>query len=173
MKRITYIENLCFLQPYRLLRQTPRVTFYALDDVIPALGGVDLVIHEPGARSPTIQGQDVWYWYMHPHQEDKLVVHAGKRIVELYSPAHGRVEVFEVTPGEIFHNGQRINKEPAMLGWPPGVFHRVYSPEGSVSTNYAGREDGFDLRTNFNIYRLDTETGEYEVVRLGAEDQPE
>ena len=171
--RQTYIPDLCFIYPYTLLRQTPNVTFYSLDALIPDLEGIDLVIHQPGAKSPTIRGRDTWFWYMHTHQEDKLVVHSGMRIVELYSIAHGQVERFEVCPGEIWHNGEKINDTPAMLGWGPHTFHRVMSPQGSVSTNYATRVAGFDLRTNFNIYDLDVTTGHYEVVRLGAEDQPE
>ena len=173
MTKTTLLDGLCFMQPYRLLRQTPRVTFYELDNLIESLQGIDLVIHEPEARSPTIAGRDEWFWYMHPHQTDQLVVHQGRRIVELYTPAHGRVERFEVRSGEIWHEGRRLNEASALLGWPPGTFHRVHSPQGSVSTNYARREPGFDIRTNFNIYRVDTRTGDYEVVRLGAEDQPE
>jgi hypothetical protein len=48
----------------------------------------------------------------------------------------------------------------------------VHSPEGSLSTNYAKRLQGFDIDTNFNIYQLDTESGAYDVARLGALDQP-
>jgi len=48
----------------------------------------------------------------------------------------------------------------------------VHSPEGSLSTNYAARLPGFDIDTNFNIYKLDTQTGQYQTARLGALDQP-
>ncbi len=171
-ERIPYIDNLAYLVPYHLLRQTPNVTFFTLDDLLEDLAGIDLVIHQPGAKSPRIKGDDTHYWYMHTGQEDNLVVHQGKRVVNLYSVKHGRVETFEVYPEEVWHNGKKINDEPALLGWPPYTFHQVSSPEGSVSTNYARRYENFDLDTNFNIYKLDTETGHYEVVRLGKEDQP-
>lgn len=38
--------------------------------------------------------------------------------------------------------------------------------------NFARHFDGFDISTNFNIYDLNTGTGEYSVIRLGASDQP-
>jgi len=167
-----YIENLCFILPLNLLRQTPNVEFYKVDGVVDSLSGIDLVIHGEGGRSPMIAGDDTWYWYMHTQQEDKLVVHNGRRLVELYSVAHGQVEKFEVTTNAIFHNGEKIYDGAAILGWPAQVFHRVHSPEGSVSTNYAARDKNYDLDTNFNIYNLNPETGEYSVARIGAEDQP-
>jgi hypothetical protein len=85
---------------------------------------------------------------------------------------HGRVETFEVTADAIVHNQQKIYQGPAILGWGTQVFHRVHSPKGSVSTNYAARSAGFDMDTNFSIYALDTKTGEHRVVRVGALDQP-
>ena len=54
------------------------------------------------------------------------------------------------------------------------VFHRIKSgPEGSKSLNFAVRYEGFDIRTNFNIYDLDVDSGEYSVAREGHKDQPE
>jgi hypothetical protein len=90
------------------------------------------VIHQPGGKSPLIAGDDQWYWYMHTDQEDKLVVHQGTRLVELYSKKHGMVECFKVTTDAIYHNHQKIFDGAAILGWPPQVFHRVHSPEGSL-----------------------------------------
>jgi len=60
-----------------------------------------------------------------------------------------------------------------MLVWPCGVFHRIVScPEqGSASVNFAVRYEGFNIRTNFNIYDLDTESGKYKVIREGHLDQ--
>jgi hypothetical protein len=53
---------------------------------------------------------------------------------------------------------------PAMLVWPRYVFHRITSgPEGSASLNFAVHYEGLDMRTNFNIYDLDLETGEHRV----------
>ncbi|WP_024851406.1 hypothetical protein [Hydrogenovibrio kuenenii] len=171
--RQTYIENLCFIQPLSPLRSTPNVQFFSIDNILDGLSGIDLVVHGPNGRSPLIDGDDTWYWYMHTDQEDKLVVHNGRRLVELYSLKHGQVEKFEVTANAIYHDGQKIYDGAAILGWDPYVFHRVHSPEGSVSTNYASRTKDFDLDTNFNIYQLDTETGSYEVARIGALDQPQ
>ncbi|AZR81806.1 MULTISPECIES: hypothetical protein [Piscirickettsiaceae] len=170
--RQTYIEHLCFIIPLKPLRNTPNVQFFSVEGVTDGLAGVDLVIHEPGGKSPLIAGDDTWYWYMHTDQEDKLVVHQGKRLVELYSEKHGQVERFEVTADAVYHNGEKIHDGAAILGWEPYVFHRVHSPEGSLSTNYAKRLQGFDIDTNFNIYQLDTESGAYDVARLGALDQP-
>jgi hypothetical protein len=61
-----------------------------------------------------------------------------------------------------------------MLIWPCGVFHRIRSDEktGSASLNFAVRYDGFDIKTNFNVYDLDPATGEYRMIRAGHLDQP-
>jgi hypothetical protein len=59
-----------------------------------------------------------------------------------------------------------------MLVWSQGVFHRIQSGEkGSASLNFAVRGKEFDIKTNFNIYDLDTNTGEYKVLREGHLDQ--
>ena len=171
-EKSTYIENLCFILPLKTLRSTPKVNFFAVEGVVDDLSGIDLVMHEAGGKSPLIAGDDSWYWYMHTDQEDKLVVHQGRRLVQLYSAKHGKVENFEVTADAIYHNSEKVYAGAAMLGWPPYVFHRVHSPEGSLSTNYASRLAGFDIDTNFNIYNLNTETSEYATARLGALDQP-
>ncbi|WP_130537456.1 hypothetical protein [Thiomicrorhabdus indica] len=167
-----YIENLCFIMPLKKLRETPNVSFFQIDGVVNDLSGIDLVIHGEDGRSPTIEGDDTWYWYMHTDQEDKLVVHEGVRLVQLYSKKHGKVENFKVTPNAIFHNDKKIFEGSAILGWMPHVFHRVHSPHGSVSTNYATRAQTFDMDTNFNIYTLDVRNGNHEVARIGSEDQP-
>jgi hypothetical protein len=167
-----YIEDLCFILPLKPLRATPNVRFFSVEGVVDDLSSVDLVLHEPGGKSPLIAGDDTWYWYMHTDQEDKLVVHQGKRLVELYSVKHGQIERFEVTTDAIYHNGQQIFSGAAILGWSPHVFHRVHSHEGSVSTNYATRTADFSLATNFNIYTLNPSTGDYALARLGALDQP-
>ncbi|WP_199221438.1 hypothetical protein [Desulfonatronum sp. SC1] len=52
------------------------------------------------------------------------------------------------------------------------MFHRITSgPEGSASLNFAVHYDGLDMRTNFNIYDVNTGTGEYSVIREGFRDQ--
>jgi hypothetical protein len=50
---------------------------------------------------------------MHPHQEDNLLVLHGTRYVEIYTPAHGRVESFVVTPHRVEHDGRLLYDGPA------------------------------------------------------------
>lgn len=154
-------------------RRTPGVFFDVLQPPnIPGIDGIDRVIHEGGAVSPGPVAGVTRPWYMHPHQDDNLLVLSGSRLVDIYTKRHGRVESFEVTPQRLSRNGTTIFDGPAMLVWPRGVFHRIRSGSGgSASLNLATRYDGFDIRTNFSIYDLDTETGEFKVVREGHLDQ--
>lgn len=174
---ITVIQGLCFVRPLTPLRSTPNVDFNAIP-VLEGLGSIDSVRHEPGAYSPSLSGSDMRPWYMHPDQEDNLLVCSGKRIVELYSQEHGTVEIFEVTPNRLMQCKPNLSEcrviyeGPHLFGWPVNVFHRVHSPEGSTSVNFARHYSAFDLSTNFNIYDLNTETGGYSVVREGHLDQP-
>jgi hypothetical protein len=70
------------------------------------------------------------------------------------------------------HNGNILYDGPALLVWPRGVFHRIKSGDhGSASINLATHYEGIDMRTNFNIYDLDTGTGEFRVLREGHLDQ--
>ena len=88
------------------------------------------------------------------------------------SRAHGKIESFMVTPDQIMQNGVTIYEGAALLVWPKGVFHRIKSGEdGSASVNLATHYKGIDMRTNFNIYDLDTETGKCKVIREGHLDQ--
>jgi hypothetical protein len=174
MSRRDYIAGMCFILPLEELRNTPSVQFHALPEILlKEIDAVDFVNHKPGAKSPMVKG---WEgdrpWYMHPDQEDNLAVLHGKRIVELYTVAHGKVETFEVTPTQIKHGDMVIHDGPAILGWGVDVFHRIHSPEGSASINFARHFVAFDLLTNFNIYSLNPETGEYSVLREGHLDQP-
>lgn len=110
---------------------------------------------------------------MHPHQEDNLMVLHGTRDIDIYTPDHGKVEHFSVTADHVCHNGEICYMGAAMLVWACNVFHRIISsPEnGSASVNFAVRNDGFDIKTNFNIYDLNTETGKFTVIREGHLDQ--
>lgn len=173
----TVIDGLCFIRPLPPLRSTPNVEFNVVP-VLDQLSAIDRVRHMPGAYSPSVAGSDLRPWYMHPDQEDNLLVCEGKRVVELYSKAHGRVETFEVTPNRLMQCKPNLSEcrviyeGPHIFGWPKDVFHRVYSPEGSFSINFARHYPGFDIATNFNIYELNTETGEHQVLREGHLDQP-
>lgn len=155
------------------MRQTEGVIF----DLVPMefledIGGIDRVIHEQNAFSPGAIGDVDRPWYMHTDQSDNLVVLAGVRHIDLYSVEHGTVEQFVVTKDKIWHNGELVSDHPAVLTWPPHVFHRVESKEiGSASINFAQRTKHFDIKTNFNIYELNTETGEHRVLREGFKDQ--
>lgn len=154
-------------------RKTPSVTFDILvKSLIPKVDALDRVIHDGPAVSPGPVGDVERPWYMHPYQKDNLFVLDGVRNVELYTPEHGKVEKFVVTPDYIEHNGVRVVEGGGILIWPTYVFHRVVSGEnGSRSINLATHEPDIDMRTNFNIYDLNTETGEYKVIREGWKDQ--
>jgi hypothetical protein len=171
-KKTWVYEDLAFIIPLELIRKTPNVEFYHIPKVIENLNAVDKVIHKKGAKSPQIKNDTNHYWYMHTDQEDKLVVHGGKRIVELYSVKHGKLEKFEVTSKNIKLNGKVIFTGAAILGWPRLVFHRIKSPQGSVSTNYAKHYSKFNINTNFNIFNLDIKLGKFWIVREGHKDQP-
>jgi hypothetical protein len=110
---------------------------------------------------------------MHPHQEDNLMVVHGMRQVDLYTREKGRIETFSLTPNRIEKNGTALFEGPVMLGWPRHVFHRIVSSHesGSASVNFAVHYGGFDIRTNFNIYDVDTQTGSVRLVREGHLDQ--
>jgi len=96
----------------------------------------------------------------------------GIREVDIYTKAHGKVEHFTIYPDKIYKNGELVVEGGAVLVWPTGVFHRIVSgPDGSASINLAVRHEGFDVRTNFSIYDLNTETGDYHVIRKGDKDQ--
>jgi len=161
--------------PLDLLRKTKGVVFDQVPvEQLGTISGIDRVLHKSGASSPGPVGDVARPWYMHPHQIDNLLVMHGKRTVELYSAGHGQPITFEVTPEHILLDGESACEGPALLSWPFYVFHRVVSDEvlGSASLNFAIREEGFDITTNFNIYDLDIATGEYRVIREGRLDQP-
>ena len=83
-KKTWVYKDLAFIIPMKLLRKTPSVEFYTIPEVMKHLDAVDKVIHSPGAKSPMVKGDKNHYWYMHDYQEDKIVVHEGKRLIELY-----------------------------------------------------------------------------------------
>jgi hypothetical protein len=158
------------LKPFR---KTEGVSFDILPmKYLPKIDGVDRVVHKHGALSPGSVGDVKRPWYLHPHQEDNLLVLQGVRMVDIYSLKYRRLEHFTVEPERVFHNDRLVYEGPAMVVWPTNVFHRITSGEnGSVSLNFAVRLPGFDIDTNFSVYDLDTNTGEYRVIREGRLDQ--
>lgn len=153
------VKGLYRIIPLRVLRRTPGVAFDLVPtEAFPRISRLDHVIHEGGAVSPGPVGGVARPWYMHRHQEDNLIVLHGVRYVDIYTPAHGKVESFTAEPQRVYRGEEMIFDGPAMLVWPCGVFHRIRSSEtlGSASLNLAVRYEGFDLRTNFNVYDYGT-----------------
>lgn len=173
MRIIKEIPGLYRIIELSLFRKTPGVTFDLFPmEVVPHIDSIDRVLHDHSAVSPGPVGEVERPWYMHTAQDDNLIVLSGRREVDIYTPEHGRVEHFTVTPDRVLHNGETVYEGGAVLIWPKGVFHRIVSgPEGSASINLAVHHPGFDIRTNFSIYDLDTETGDYRVIREGYRDQ--
>jgi len=168
------VENLYKIVRLKEVRRTKNVQFDVLDiSQIPHIDSFDRVIHAPGAISPGTVDNVERPWYMHPHQEDNLMVLHGIRNIDIYSPEHGKVEHFTVTADKVCRGDEVCCTGAAMLVWPRGVFHRIVSCSelGSSSVNFAVHYEGFDIKTNFNIYDLDTETGKFKVIRAGHLDQ--
>ncbi|MCW7755297.1 hypothetical protein OOT00_15025 [Desulfobotulus sp. H1] len=170
VEEVEGLYRIIALQPFR---KTPGVVFDILPhSAIPDIHSMDRVMHTGGALSPGPVGDVERPWYMHTHQADNLMVLYGERTVDIYSVDHGRVETFVVTPDRIIKNGELIHDGGGMLVWPVNVFHRIRSGVGgSASLNLAVHYEGFSVRTNFNIYDLNTVTGEYRVLREGFMDQ--
>jgi hypothetical protein len=170
---IKEIENLYKIIRLKPFRKTEGVSFDIIPkSLIPRVDAVDRVIHKNGAISPGPVGDVKRPWYMHPYQDDNLMVLYGMRIVDIYTKKHGKIENFIVTPDKIIHNGELVFEGGAMLVWPKGVFHRIISGEdGSASINLATHYDGFNIKNNFNIYELCTETGTFQIIRDGFLDQ--
>jgi len=167
------VPGLYKIIPLKLFRKTPGVSFDILPKkIVPKVDAVDRVIHAKSAVSPGPVGDVAEPWYMHPHQDDNLMVLQGVRHVDIYTSAHGKVESFVITPDAVQQNGVKVYDGAAMLVWPRGVFHRIKSgDDGSASVNLATHYEGLDMRTNFSIYDLDTETGKFKVIREGHLDQ--
>ena len=170
---IIEIPGLYKIIPLKQFRRTPGVAFDILPmEFLPRIDGLDRVIHHHGAISPGATEGVVRPWYMHPSQDDNLMVLNGFRYVDVYTKDHGKVESFEVSSNIVIHNAKIVYEGPVMLVWPKGVFHRIRSGEnGSASINFAVRGNDFDIKTNFNIYDLNPNTGEYKVIRDGHLDQ--
>jgi len=164
--------------PLRMLRRTPGVHFDEMvPSDIPKIDGIDRVIHAANSISPgPIQNETTTVsrpWYMHPGQDDNLMVLQGTRYIDIFNPSTKQSASFIITPDKVYKNDKLYFDGPAMVVWPAGIFHRIISgAEGSISLNFATRTKNFSLQDNFNIYDLERNTGEYTVVKEGDEDQP-
>lgn len=172
-KVIDEVENLYRIIQFDDFRKTPGVTFNMMpQEIISRADSLDRVIHDKNATSPGPIGDVNRPWYMHLYQDDNLAVLFGTREVDIYTPAHGKVVHFTVTPNEVYKNGDLIAQGGAMLVWPKGVFHRIISgEEGSASINLAIHYEGWDDKNNFNIYDVELDSGDYRVIREGFKDQ--
>lgn len=164
------IQWLFHIIPLKKLRNTDKVDFDVMS-LYQEFNWIDIVTHEPGAKSPWSAWWKENLWYMHTGQEDNLITLSWNRYVELYTKNHWKIERFEISHNRIKWNWEIVLEWPWILWWPTWVFHRNYSPEGSVSMNFAVRDDKFNLDTEFNIYDLDVETWKFKVQRLWKLDQ--
>ena len=79
-----------------------------------------------------------------------------------------------VSPDKIYKNDKLYYDGSAMLVWPAGIFHRIISGDtGSISVNFSTRNKSFNINDNFNIYALDTYSGESFILKEGIDDQPD
>jgi hypothetical protein len=163
--------------PLKKFREKDQVTF----TMVPVhtkyqygIHGIDHVVHRASALSPGYVG-GVLGWYLHPHQQDNLLVFSGMRTSTLRHrdrPITEPAEVFTVTRDEVRRNGRTIYRGAAVLRWEANVYHRVESgPDGSVSLNFAVRSPGFSIDHEFDIWELDEKTGAAHVIRAGKDDQ--
>ena len=167
------------LVPLRTLRHTSGVKFHEIvPSDIPKIHGIDRVIHGPNSISPgPIEDSTPPIkrpWYMHTGQDDNLMVLQGTRYVDIFNPKTKEKASFIVTPDKIYKNDKLYYDGPAMVVWPAGIFHRIISgSEGSISLNFSTRTKKFDINNNFNIYDLNKYSGEYRLLKDGADDQPD
>jgi len=136
-KVIDEVKNLYRIILFDDFRKTPGVVF----DMIPVhmlgqISAVDRVLHQLGAVSPGPVGSVERPWYMHEFQDDNLVVLSGTRIVDIYTPGHGRIEQFTVTPTRVSKNGEVIAEGGGSLGDEGAAAE--HGEEGEIGTFPAG-----------------------------------
>ena len=167
------------LIPLRSLRRTTGVIFDEMvPSDIPKIHGIDKVIHGPNSISPGPVVDSIppskRPWYMHPGQDDNLMVLQGTRYIDIFCTKRLEKASFIVTPDKIYKNDKLYYDGSAMIVWPAGIFHRIISgEEGSISINFATRTNKFNIEDNFNIYHLCTYSGEYHLLKDGSDDQPD
>ena len=169
------MSSLYRIIPLRILRRTEGVKFDEMvPSDIPKINGIDRVIHGPNSISPGPVENITRPWYMHPGQDDNLMVLQGTRYIDIFEPTKKQKASFIITPEKIYKNDKLYYDGPAMVVWPAGIFHRIISgDEGSISINFATRTKKFDIKDNFNIYDLNIDTSEYKLLKDGSVDQPD
>jgi len=158
------------LIPLRMLCRTPGVI---LDEMVPSdipkIDSIDKVIHASNSISPGSVEDAVPTWYMHPGQDDNLIVLQGDRYIDIYCPKRKEKTSFIVTPDKVYKNDKLYYDGSAMVVWPAGIFHRIISGEkGSISINFSTCANKFNLDDNLNTY-----SGTYTLIKDGIEDQPD
>jgi len=173
MKIIEEVKGFYKIIALKTFRNTPGVTFDLFPlDLLPRIDSIDRVLHESFAISPGPVGEVKNPWYMHPFQDDNLIVLSGTRDIDLFIPEYDHMVHFTVEPNRIFRNGELLYDGSNVLVWSKNVFHRIVSGEaGSSSINLAVHYDGFNQDDNFNIYDLDFASKEVVLLREGFKDQ--
>ena len=172
-KIIEEVSGLYKIVTLNQFRRTEGTFFDSIPlQALPKIDAIDRVTHKSKAISPGATENVERPWYMHPHQEDNLVMLHGTRIIEIYTKEHAEIERFEISPNKIIRNGGLLYVGPVMLTWSRNVFHRIESlTEGSSAINFAVHFQGINIQSNFNIYELNTETGDFSLIREGFKDQ--
>ena len=118
---------------------------------IPKISGIDRVIHGPNSISPgPIEDISVPIkrpWYMHPGQDDNLLVLQGTRYIDIFDPKTITKASFIVTPDKVYKNDKLYYNGPAMVVWPVGIFHRIIKE---------GHEDQPDLTYKYPSEEIKT-----------------
>lgn len=174
MKIIEEVPNFYKIVALNTFRNTPGVHFDLFPlELVPRIDCLDRVIHESDAISPCPVGDVEHPWYMHPYQDDNLLMLSGIREVDLFQPEYDQKIHFTITPNSVKKNGELIYDGACILIWSRNVFHRIVSgKEGSTSINIAVHYDGYNPDDNFNIYDLNFVTKEATLLREGYKDQP-
>ena len=81
------MSSLYRIIPLRILRRTEGVKFDEMvPSDIPKINGIDRVIHGPNSISPGPVENVTRPWYMHPGQDDNLMVLQGTRYIDIFCP---------------------------------------------------------------------------------------
>lgn len=106
-----------------MLRRTPGVMFDEMvPSDIPKISGIDRVIHGPNSISPGPIDNLKRPWYMHPAQDDNLLVLQGTRYIDIFDVKTLTKASFIVSPDKVYKNDKLYFDGSAMVVWPAGIF---------------------------------------------------